>query len=190
LLYASDTQVNAIVPYSLASGPSAAATNLTVESGPFSASYAVQGVWKAWPAVFTQGEQAAAINQDGSINSQSNPAPVGSVISLYATGLGALNGPLPDNAMTPLSAPRPGLVEGFGAYIGAPAGNAGAAGMEVWYAGPAPGMPPGVYQLNVRIPAGATLGEAPITLQMDLSDCVGFAPCASPHGPYVWTKGQ
>lgn len=42
LLYASDTQVNAIVLYSLASGPSAAATTLTVQNGSFSASYAVR----------------------------------------------------------------------------------------------------------------------------------------------------
>jgi uncharacterized protein (TIGR03437 family) len=39
---------------------------------------------------------AAAINQDGTVNSQANPAPPGSVIAFYATGLGQTDPPSND----------------------------------------------------------------------------------------------
>jgi hypothetical protein len=55
LLYVSDSQVNAVVPYSLSTGPIAPGTNLTIQSGSFSASYAIQNIWPAWPGIFTQG---------------------------------------------------------------------------------------------------------------------------------------
>ncbi len=81
------------------------------------------------PALFTNSSgQAAANNQDGSINSQSNPAPRGSVISLYGTGLG-----LAGAASTTVA------IEGYSA--------------AVLYAGPVPAYP-GLFQINIQVPAG------------------------------------
>ncbi len=47
------------------------------------------------PGIFiTSGTQGAVLNQDSSVNSPTNPAPVGSVIVIYATGLGTTSPPL------------------------------------------------------------------------------------------------
>jgi trimeric autotransporter adhesin len=81
------------------------------------------------PALFTNSSgQAAADNQDGSINSQTNPAPRGSVISLYGTGLG-----LAGASTTTVT------VEGYSA--------------TVLYAGPVAAYP-GLFQINIQVPAG------------------------------------
>lgn len=71
--------------------------------------------------------QAAANNQDGSINSAGNPAARGSIISLYGTGLG-------------LSGAMAGVAIG-----GFPA--------QVLYSGPVPQYP-GLFQVNALIPSG------------------------------------
>ncbi|HTB17593.1 MAG TPA: hypothetical protein VK708_05725, partial [Bryobacteraceae bacterium] len=65
-------------------------------------------------------------NQDGSLNSASNPAARGSVVSLYATGQGA-------GATITLT------IAGYNAPL--------------LYAGPAPGFP-GLMQINAQIPSG------------------------------------
>jgi uncharacterized protein (TIGR03437 family) len=70
---------------------------------------------------------ALSDNQDGTLNSATNPAPRGSVISLYGTGEGVTGLPA---AVT---------IGGYSA--------------EVLYQGPVAGYP-GLLQLNVRIPAG------------------------------------
>lgn len=80
------------------------------------------------PALFTaSATQAAASNQDGTLNSQTSPAPRGSVISLYGTGLGVAGDPV---SVT------------FDNY---PA--------QVLYAGPAADYP-GLFQINAQIPSG------------------------------------
>jgi uncharacterized protein (TIGR03437 family) len=190
LLYVSDSQVNAVVPYSLNSGIPASGTDLTIEQGTYSASYALLEVWPAWPALFTQGGwsgsgQIAAINQDGSINGPANPAPVGSVVSLYATGLGSLNAAWSDDVITPLSPPWPGLAQDFGVYIAAT--TPGGAGMQVLYAGPAPGLAPGAYQVNVVVPSAAVSGQAAIRIAVGGAS---FAPWTSDYGPYVWVQAR
>ena len=58
------------------------------------------------PGVFTvDGYYAAALNQDGSFNSASNPAQVGSTVTVFATGLGAINPPQPDGAIVGVPLP-------------------------------------------------------------------------------------
>jgi uncharacterized protein (TIGR03437 family) len=139
----------------------------------------------AWHLHSRRGWLLSALNQDGSINSPGNPAAVGSVVSFFATGLGQLNPSLPDDAMTPLSPPWPGLTESFGAYMQAANPN-GSSGMEVLYAGPAPGMPPGGYQVNARVPDGAVSGQGQIRFMMGA--CPGCM--VSSAGPYVWIQGH
>jgi uncharacterized protein (TIGR03437 family) len=75
--------------------------------------------------------EAAASNEDGSPNSPANPAGRGSVLALYGTGLGV--------------APAPVAVQ----VSGLPS--------EVLYAGPT-GAFPGVFQINVRLPAELSSG--------------------------------
>ena len=70
--------------------------------------------------------QGAILNQDTSINGPANPAARGSIVSIYATGLST----------------NPPMV-----WIG----NTSA---DILYAGPAPQLPTGIFQVNARIPAG------------------------------------
>jgi uncharacterized protein (TIGR03437 family) len=80
------------------------------------------------PALFADASgQAAAINEDGTLNSATHPAPRGSIISLYGTRLGV--------SPPPVTA----TVGGYPA--------------DVLYAGTVAAYP-GPFQINARIPAG------------------------------------
>lgn len=128
----------------------------------------------AHPGVFTlDGYYAAALNQDGSINSQTNPARVGSIVSIFATGLGSINPPQHDGAIVGL--PLPVNVQPAGIYwyyfpkpnpIGGVQPNPYPVGATVLYAGPAPFEVAGASQINFILPdSGASelflqVGEA------------------------------
>jgi uncharacterized repeat protein (TIGR01451 family) len=98
LVYVSGTQINAIVPYEIAGQSS---TNITVRTGSAAFSVATVPVVPAAPALFTANgsgmDQAAALNQDLSVNSPANPANPGDVIVLYGTGAGLVSSPRPGN---------------------------------------------------------------------------------------------
>lgn len=128
LFYTSATQINALAPASLT--PNSSTTMSIVVDGAAAAGSSVSVVAAA-PGIFTVSGgtgQAAANNQDGSLNSASNPAARGSVVSLYATGQGSATGS--DVSVT---------IAGYNAPI--------------LYAGPAPGFP-GLMQINAQIPGG------------------------------------
>ena len=149
LLYTSSTQVGVIVPFGVA-GP---ATQIVVQSnGQQSAPVSIP-VAPATPALFSAsglgGGQAAALNQDGSVNSSTNPATAGSMLSLFATGLGQTTPPGQDGVIAGDVLPTPNLP--VSVWIGGvPA--------VVSYAGAAPSEVEGVFQINVSIPLLAPLG--------------------------------
>jgi uncharacterized protein (TIGR03437 family) len=107
----------------------------------------------ATPAFFTSSGlgngQASALNQDGSVNSATNPAAAGSIVALYATGLGQTNPVGSDGTIASSILPVPilpvsVLVGGLPAYV--------------LYAGAAPGTIEGVFQINIRIPPLSPIG--------------------------------
>jgi uncharacterized protein (TIGR03437 family) len=103
------------------------------------------------PALFTAASsgtgQAAALNQDSSANSVSNPAAAGSVIVLFGTGEGQTNPAGQDGVVANGIYPAP--VQPVSVKIGGkPA--------QVLYAGAAPGEVAGLLQINAQIPAGVT----------------------------------
>ena len=89
LIYASAGQVNAIVPYEVASQSST--TIEVISSGTKSQAWGV-AVTATAPAILTASGsgtgQGAVLNQDNSVNGGSNPAARGSVIQVFATGEG------------------------------------------------------------------------------------------------------
>jgi uncharacterized protein (TIGR03437 family) len=89
---------------------------------------------------------AASINQDGTVNSQSNPAPVGSALAFYATGLGQTNPPGTDGQDATNTGARY-LADVQVTINGVPG--------QVQYAGPAPGFA-GLSQINVLVPQTTT----------------------------------
>jgi uncharacterized protein (TIGR03437 family) len=98
IVFASNTQINALVPSNI--GTLTAPMQVVVAYGPTSGSqtpsndnvaYLVAPVL-ANPGIFTTSSsgqgQGAILNQDGTVNSSSNKETPGSVISIYASGLG------------------------------------------------------------------------------------------------------
>ncbi len=158
LLYASTGQINAVVPF----GVTGSTTQVQVQyqgqaSDPFPMNVAA-----ATPGIFSADAsgsgQAVILNQDGSLNSPDNPAPAGSVVTLWATGAGLLSPPQPDGAVvTADNLPIPVLPV---------LAQVGGKTADVLYAGGAPGMVAGVIQVNLRIPrAGQTGAAVPLLLR-------------------------
>jgi uncharacterized protein (TIGR03437 family) len=143
ILFASPKQINFQIPFE--TSPGAAAIGVSVNGA--AAGAITVPVFPVAPGIFMQSSgDAAVVNQDGSINSTSLPASVGSVVSAYVTGLGSLGPALSTGTaaqQSPLS-----TVSGVTAIIGGvPA--------VVQYAGGAPGFA-GLYQVNIQIPAVAS----------------------------------
>jgi uncharacterized protein (TIGR03437 family) len=93
---------------------------------------------------------AAALNQDLSINSSTNPARAGSIVALYSTGECGEDPLAPNGAIWNLGDRNPdGVLEIAVFTIGRDQP------LPVLYFGPAPGLINGVCQINVRLPDGA-----------------------------------
>jgi uncharacterized protein (TIGR03437 family) len=150
VLSSSSTKIAAIAPYSI----TGVAAQVTVSyngqtSPPFSVPVAPSA-----PGIFTAGQigsgQIAAIQvADGSANSATNPAKIGSYISFYVTGEGQTSPSGIDGKVNSLPAPKP-LLDVAVTIGGVPA--------AVQYAGGSPGQIAGLMQINVQIPNGVAAG--------------------------------
>lgn len=146
ILYAGPNQINVVSPRAIAGqqnadievlGPSGSTSFPTVPVAPSRPQIFVQpGTSQAIP-------QAIALNQDGTVNSHSNPASFGSVVTIWATGTGVTNDQLPDGAIVPA-----------GVSGGAALPVSLLCGCQVTYAGSAPGELLGVTQINFVWPQG------------------------------------
>jgi uncharacterized protein (TIGR03437 family) len=130
------------------------------------------GMNAALPGFFAQAGNgigaAAALNQDNTVNSQTNPAVQGSVIQLFGTGQGFIAGAPPDGSVSnaPLSTPQvPALIMGTD-FV--PAAN-------IQYSGLAPTLV-GVWQVNVLIP------DSVITTPTFPTQVVAFLGNSPPSG--------
>lgn len=151
LLWAGADQVNAVVPFEIAS-----AQTISIQvraSGATSNTVQLQEL-PTEPAVITHMGSAAALNQDGSINSQANPAQLGSVVSVFLNGAG-LENPTPADGTLASVGPRPALPVSVQA-------SAAAGYFATWedcalvYAGAAPDEISGLLQVNFQLPAQVT----------------------------------
>jgi uncharacterized protein (TIGR03437 family) len=100
----------------------------------------------------SDGVHALALNQDGSVNSASNPAAAGSVVSVFATGLGPVAPPLADGTLVGFPLPTNVLPISVGFTVGNPPFGATISNpFEVTYAGPAPYLVAGTSQINFKL---------------------------------------
>jgi uncharacterized protein (TIGR03437 family) len=157
LLLAEPNQINAIVPYGVFGQTT---TELQVTSQGQAIVRLPLSVVTAVPAIFTLDSSGvgpgAILNQDSTVNSSSNPADKGSVISLFATGAGQTNPPSIDGQIAGAALPIPLLPVSV---------QIGGLDVQVLYAGAAPGIIAGVIQVNCVIPADAPSGPAvPVVL--------------------------
>jgi uncharacterized protein (TIGR03437 family) len=178
IIYASNTQINVVAPYSVFGRLS---TRLVVEYRGVASTAVEYRVTDASPAIFTQnstGRGAGSIlNQNMSVNTVNNPARRGEVIVIYANGAGAMTPSLVDGRVvsgTVESLPRPAgrvTVRINGQDVG-PA--------DILYAGAAPGLIAGVLQVNVRVPANLNItGPAQVPIE------IGVGGVASQQGVTV-----
>jgi len=153
LLYASSSQINATVPYSV-SGKDV--TMITVQNG---ATWGVP-VAPSVPGIFTLDAsgvgRGAVLNQDSTVNDVSHRAARGSVIQIYATGEGDTSPPGVTGSVTHGDLKKPVLPVTV---------TIGKFDAVVQYAGSAPEAVAGLFQVNAVVPQGVMPGPAvPITV--------------------------
>jgi trimeric autotransporter adhesin len=145
IFYAGANQLNVLVPSDLAPDSN---TEILIKGqrattvADFSTKVAA-----AAPGIFTTSNgtgQAAANNEDGTVNSTVNPIARGSIIVLYATGEGQ-------------------NIESINLTIGGTLA-------ELLFAGHAPGFP-GLMQINARVPGGAGVGGS-LTVSLGIGTAV------------------
>lgn len=113
--------------------------------------------------------QGAVLNQDFSANSVDNPAAPGSVIQVFATGLGATTPPLTTGQAGATAPP-------FNTTVLTPTALINGATAPVHFSAVAPGFI-GLYQVNVQVPASTPTGGATLQIQIGgrSSNIVTFA---------------
>jgi len=166
LIYASATQVSAIVPYSV-SGKSTTAMQIAYKG--LKSNTLTAPISTCAPAFFTADSsgkgQAAVANQDGTFNSATNPAEKGTILTLYATGEGQTDPAGVDGQLALSVYPKPILPVGV---------KIGGVDAPVLYYGAAPQMVAGVMQVNAKVPDDAPSGNQAIVLTV--------GSCSSPLG--------
>lgn len=157
MIYAGRDQVAGVMPYAIAgrNNVQVVVENRGVRSDPVQLPVAATN-----PGIFTLNSSgrgnAAALNQNGSVNSSSNPAAAGSVVVLYVTGEGNYRPTPTDGSLTqvPLPVTVAPVTVRFGTTLA-----------TVDYAGAAPGLVAGVMQINVRVPNGIS-GDVPVSVNI------------------------
>jgi uncharacterized protein (TIGR03437 family) len=167
MIYASGTQVSAVVPYEIASPVFRVSPSVQVKYlGQTSNGVQVTQVASV-PGLFTANASGtgpgAILNSNNSVNSPSNPASKGDTVVIYMTGEGQTNpagvtgkvttvnpsgNPLTPQPLLPVAV----LVDGQPAKV-------------VFY-GEAPGIVSGVMQVNVQIPTTAATGNLSVSVQV------------------------
>jgi uncharacterized protein (TIGR03437 family) len=163
LIYTSANQTNLIVPYEVSSKASTVMlVTYAAAAGTVQTAAWVLPVVAAAPGIFTIDAtgtgQGAIVNQDGTVNSTSNPAAQGSVISIYATGEGQTSPAGVTGSVTGSVGKMPLLP------VKVTIGGADAA---VQYQGSAPESVAGLLQVNATVPQGIAPGMAvPVMLSV------------------------
>lgn len=152
LYFVSGTQIAALVPFAL---PGQRATIVVTNNGVRSNSVDVP-IARTAPGIFSLDKNGigsgAILHANFTVVSANSPARRGETILVYLTGLGPVSPVIGDGA--------PGRgAEPFNRTTQTPTVHIGSKRGTVTYSGLAPGLP-GLYQVNVTIPADAPTGSA------------------------------
>jgi len=164
MIYASSTQVSAVVPYEMAPvvSPSVWIKYLGQTSNVLQLTSTT-----TVPGLFTQNASGsgpgAILNQDNSLNGPGNRAAKGSIVQVYMTGEGQTSPPSVTGTITTATLPPPQVTPAPLLAVGVTIN--GLPALYV-YAGEAPGLVAGMMQLNVQIPANAASGDLPIVVSI------------------------
>jgi uncharacterized protein (TIGR03437 family) len=150
LFYAGPNQINFQVPVLLSGNAAVIVTAGGLQTGARSVP-----LRNTAPGIFLlpQG-RAAAVNQDGSVNSPDRTAAPASLLAVYATGLGAVN--------PPVATATPAPTVSLSVVTAAVTATVGGQPATVLFAGLAPGYA-GLYQVNLMVPQLAP-GDYPLQI--------------------------
>jgi uncharacterized protein (TIGR03437 family) len=164
MIYASSTQVSAVVPYEMA--PVVSPSVWIKYAGQTSNAYQLTTATTA-PGLFTQNASGsgpgAILNQDNSVNGPGHTAAKGSIVQVYLTGEGQTSPQGVTGAITTATLPPPQVTPAPVLAVGVTIN--GLPALYV-YAGEAPGLVAGMMQLNVQIPSTAPSGDLPILVSI------------------------
>jgi uncharacterized protein (TIGR03118 family) len=154
LFFASNKQINLQVPFEVGAGT---ANIIVTRGGQVSATQAVT-IAPASPGIFTTGQagtgQGAIVNTNFVLVNASAPATALDIVQVFCTGLGATTPSVPTGSVTPSA----NLTEPVVANATVTASVGGVPAL-VKFAGLASGYV-GLYQVNVQIPTGVTVGSS------------------------------
>ena len=158
LIFVSDGQVNAIVPYGI---PVNTDHQIAVIRGSSLSGPQRLTIAPASPGIFTTNQtgkgQGIIVDIANNIVDQNHPVKAGDAIVIYCTGLGEVSPPVPTGRPAPTPPPFSNTVNPVTVSIG---------GITVtpFFAGLTPGFP-GLYQVNAIVPPGITPGnQVPVFL--------------------------
>ena len=168
MVFASNTQVSAVVPYEICAsscGPGTIAQVIVKFLGqssngiPTPVAATTTGIFTANASGSGPG---AILNANLTVNSPGNPANRGDTVAIYLTGEGLTSPTGVTGKVTTISAtgpltPVPLLAVGV-TIDGQP--------VSISFAGEAPGLVSGAMQLNVQIPANARSGNLPVVVSI------------------------
>jgi uncharacterized protein (TIGR03437 family) len=182
LLFAGPTQINALVP-STVYGQDTTKLQIITPSGTLTG--LTMRVHLSQPGVFSNDTGAAApfaaaLNQDGSVNSPTNPAALGSIVTVWASGAGVSTAVPTDGAILSSAFGRPTLpvaMYSFPLLIALRLGQlpAGPLSLEVLYAGDAAALVAGVTQINFRLPGHVDTSLNNVGFALQVGDLVSDA---------------
>jgi uncharacterized protein (TIGR03437 family) len=156
VIYSFATQTSVAVPYAVTGR---ASTQIVVQYQGRASPPVTMPVAATVPGLFSANASGTGngviLNENLSVNSPSNPAVKGSVIVLYGTGEGQTNPRSVDGRIAVGVYPAPALP--MKATISGTQ-------TEVLYAGSAPGITAGVFQMNLRLPANVASGAVPVVV--------------------------
>ena len=161
ILYASDAQTSVIVPFGI-SGRAMTQVQVVYQNVP--SAPATYNVVAAAPGIYAQNQQGSGpgdiLNQNNSINGPTNGAFKGSYVQIYLTGAGVTSPAAVTGGVAPLNSVKNVILPMTATVGGVPV----PAIPGTYYAGSAPGLIEGVYQVNIKIPESAPSGVQPLVL--------------------------
>ncbi len=162
MIYASASQVSAVVPYELKLFTTA---TISVKFLGQTSNFVSTNVTTTSPGLFTANSSGtgpgAIANSNGSINSPSNAAARGDIVVVYLTGEGETSPAGVTGKVTTVAAPPAPLTPAPLLPLSVTVGGQGA---NYTFAGEAPGFVSGVLQLNVVLPTNIAAGDQPIVV--------------------------
>jgi endo-1,4-beta-xylanase len=157
LIYAQAGQVSVVVPYQVAGKQQ---TTVQYQFGGVASNTVALTVAASAPGIFSANSSGsgsgAILNQDNSVNTDTNPERSGNIMQIFATGGGTVAGGAANGALAP----------GVSTQTLPVSVTIGGLEAPVAYAGSAPGLLNGLLQVNIVVPAGLNPGPQDVIVKV------------------------